>query len=194
MFKRLRVIRRGRKTLHFFRYGRTTSKHCVYTRGHFRDPQKYTERGGSVKTFSETVAEPLDFFETCRVLDHIQKKAKTHLLTSHDVEKALGLLGYYQPRAVRVEVTVYGGYSGPKQIFPCICSRLRLSFHEGRHYSIVSRSEAPESPYYHGPRYSVSLTSPRFNELRPLSQFVGPVKDPRDPAGDTFIINSLILS
>ena len=150
-----------------------------------------------MRLLSETVAEPLDFFSVVRALDHIQKRGTSHLLTSHDVERGLGLLAYFGPFSPRIDVEVYGGYSGPGQKWPSVCSVLRTSKYTNEeggvyYYSIVSRREAPQGLHFHGPRFIVKVVRPPFERLRVPAQFVGPVRDAVDP--DIYIYKSLILS
>jgi hypothetical protein len=151
-----------------------------------------------MRQLTRTVDDPENFFEVCRILDHVQKGFTSHLIISDDVTKALEILKALGDYCTRIDVFIYGGYAGPSQKWPSAITEIqftRTRETDDRFYCLVKRVEAPTSPYYHGPRYVALLENPRLKEVPAWPpQFVGPVKDPADPLGQTYLIKSLILS
>jgi len=142
----------------------------------------------------------VNFLELCRALDHCQIKSDKYLLNSDDIKEVLRLSDFFVIQAASIKITAFGCYSGPGQQYPRRCTRLMVSRFKGQtsgtefYTGRVSRIDAPVSPFFHGPRFVVSLHKPIFNTRIVPGEYTGPRRDPEDIHGESYIINSLALS
>lgn len=97
-----------------------------------------------------------DFLEICRLTDRVQKKVKSHFITSDQIGKALRLYSLAEHYAEKVFVTLYGGFSFGGFKFKSRCTCLTLSKTGGS----VSRIDAPERRHGKGDIYTIGLYKP----------------------------------
>jgi len=123
------------------------------------------------------------FLDIIRLLDKVQIKASSNLLTSDDVKKCLHLRQNLLPCAEAVYIEAYGGFSFQGYPYKSVCSNLILTNDGGT----VRRMTAPEERYGKGSRYSIHLL--KTNDL--LNSVVLPSFFIKNNSSEHYIFSSL---
>jgi hypothetical protein len=134
----------------------------------------------------------LSYLSIIAALDKVQKRARSRLLDSHDVEKALGFLAYFERFASAVAVDVVSGYHIPGLIFPPDVTSLTIRRSKTDSSGYVRRGHAEKIPYLWGPRYKVRLVDVDRKALKVPAGFCSPETCRDDDTGRTVLMNSTI--
>lgn len=134
----------------------------------------------------------LSFLSIIAALDRVQKRARSRLLTSEDVEKALGFLAYFERFAAAVAVDVVSGYHIAGLIFPPDVSFLTIRKSKEQSGGYIHRGHAEKIPYLWGPRFKIRMIDLDRRALKIPAGFCSPETCKDDHEGRTTIMQSTI--